>query len=172
MQLAFERLSLSAKLAQSKINAATLEAPRDQLSAVYGGGSAGMSGIVMWRPDGTYEQYLGDMKSNDEMLTFARDSATSLVRALTPRSLSHIISGDTDTLWLVDYYSPHCAPCKHMAGVLRRVERDMRSRSGTHQTIQFGSIDCTRFASACGHIRRCVGQCTCVRSRGKTPKKN
>jgi thioredoxin-like negative regulator of GroEL len=94
-----------------------------------------------------YEFFFGDTTDAAVMAKFMRECAQGHVASLNPRLLTPILSGTTDLPWLIDYYSPLCGHCHHMASLLRRISRSLHGR------IHIGTLDCRQHPSACSFVR-------------------
>lgn len=154
--LSFVRLVQRGRLNGVQVDGLVIDGHYAEIAQSLFGGGTVMSRptVVLWRREGTFEEYLGDMSDTAELEQFAEDAATSTVRALSPRELTRIIGGnDEEVVWIVDFFTPWCGPCREMARMLREAERQVHQQRGDRK-IRFGTVDCARHGAACSHIRQ------------------
>ncbi|XP_077997471.1 dnaJ homolog subfamily C member 10-like [Glandiceps talaboti] len=97
--------------------------------------------VALFRKDGEHEMHHGRMMAQD-IAAFARESITSQVHMLDPSDFPNpVIEGDE--YWFVDFFSPHCPPCKQLLPEWRKAARQLSGQ------VKFGTVDCTVHNALC-----------------------
>ncbi|XP_070570725.1 dnaJ homolog subfamily C member 10-like [Ptychodera flava] len=97
--------------------------------------------VALFRKDGEHEMHHGRMMAQD-IAAFARESVTSPVHMLDPSDFPDPVINSGEP-WFVDFFSPHCPPCKQLIPEWRKAARQLAGQ------IKFGTVDCTVHNALC-----------------------
>lgn len=81
-------------------------------------------------------------QSTSELSAFAQESSRSRVTTLNSQIFEDGDINSSEKPWFVDFFAPWCPPC-------RALLPELREASLILPTIQFGTIDCTKFSEIC-----------------------
>ncbi|XP_038072415.1 dnaJ homolog subfamily C member 10-like isoform X1 [Patiria miniata] len=95
--------------------------------------------VALFRKGGAHEFHHGRLFAQD-IAAFARQGVDSRLHILGPESFPEPVM--TGQLWFVDFFSPHCPPCKQMLPQLRKA-------AARRLDVNFGTVDCTVHNTLC-----------------------
>nr|XP_002740489.1 PREDICTED: dnaJ homolog subfamily C member 10-like [Saccoglossus kowalevskii] len=79
---------------------------------------------------------------SQDVAAFARESSNSAVHMLDPSYFpNHVIN--SGELWFVDFFSPHCPPCKQLIPEWRKAAKELLGK------VKLGTVDCTAHSALC-----------------------
>ncbi|XP_033628851.1 dnaJ homolog subfamily C member 10-like isoform X2 [Asterias rubens] len=90
--------------------------------------------VALFRKGGAHEFHHGRLFAQD-IAAFARQSIDSRLHMLGPDSFPNPVI-NSGKLWFVDFFSPHCPPCRQMLPQLRKAATLLPD-------VNFGTVDCT-----------------------------
>ncbi|CAF0886173.1 unnamed protein product [Didymodactylos carnosus] len=92
--------------------------------------------FILFKFNGYYEFYYGRYSAND-VATFVRENAYTIVRTLNPNDFPYVTNTENDKPFIIDYFSPYCPPCLQLLPEFRKVSKKIGDQ------INFGTVDCT-----------------------------
>ncbi|CAF0832321.1 unnamed protein product [Didymodactylos carnosus] len=92
--------------------------------------------FILFKLGGYHEFYYGRYIAND-VATFVRENAHTIVRALNPNDFPHVTNTLNNKPFIIDYFSPHCPPCLQLLPEFRKSSKKIGNQ------INFGTVDCT-----------------------------
>ncbi|XP_071487696.1 dnaJ homolog subfamily C member 10-like [Diadema antillarum] len=96
--------------------------------------------VALFRRGGGYEFHHGRLFAQD-IAAFARNGLNSRLRVLGPKDFPDPVISSQEP-WFVDFFSPHCPPCRQLLPEIRKVANQMPH-------INFGTVDCTTHMPLC-----------------------
>ncbi|XP_030832384.1 dnaJ homolog subfamily C member 10 [Strongylocentrotus purpuratus] len=96
--------------------------------------------VALFRKGGGHEFHHGRLFAQD-IAAFARHGLTSRLRVLGPKDFPDPVINSGE-LWFVDFFSPHCPPCKQLLP-------EVRKAASRVPYVNFGTVDCTTHQALC-----------------------
>ncbi|XP_039266677.2 dnaJ homolog subfamily C member 10-like isoform X1 [Styela clava] len=83
-------------------------------------------------------------QGTSELSAFAQESSRTRVTTLNPEIFDEGEINESQKPWFVDFFAPWCPPCRALLPELREASMILPS-------INFGTIDCTKFSEVCNN---------------------